>query len=359
MKVTIHRKELTAALAGLGHVVTQRTTIPVIKCVLFHVMDGKLVATATDLDQSATFRGFTCVPQNNDAIAIPMARLKRAMVLCDANEITVETFDDCVTRLTGGSLRMKLFGLQSGEFPLDRREPIPVLPAGDFVEKFRTVSATASTDEIRDVLNGVCWTKEGELAATDGRRLSMLSGVPAHVDAAIVRHTRFLLRAKLGDDIHVGSAFTKSGTVFALTSSLWTYRTKTIYGTFPNWRMVIPNAEPNAVFTIPDAAVKRLCARLSTIATKHGTPFELTGTPDGALVFKTNDPDDGEAEITVKADPVKCGPSGFRIALNPAFFVTALQQGFTQWKWTDDISPMKATRADGSGVHVLMPMRMR
>lgn len=359
MKVTVSRRELAAALAGLSYIVTKRATLPVLKGVLFHTVDGKLAATGTDLEQTATFRGFTATPDEKTGFVVPLAHLKRALVLCDGDTVDIENTGESVVKIRGEGCRMKLFGFPADEFPTHPANPKTVMvPAGDFVSMFRKVSATASTDESRAILNGVFSTKDGELVATDGRRMSILSGGPKLASPVVIRHTLFLLRATLGDDIQVGS--TTDGTPdMELTSSLWTYRTKTIDGTFPNWRMVIPDAEPNAVFTIPDAAVKRLCARLSTIATKHVTPFELTGTPDGALVFKTNDPDDGEAEVTVKADPVKCGPSGFRIALNPAFFVTALQQGFTQWKWTDDISPMKATRADGSGVHVLMPMRMR
>lgn len=59
MKLTLERSQIKEAVAGLGRIVANKSTLPVLSCVKLDV-NGAVTVTATDLDQTARYTFVGC-----------------------------------------------------------------------------------------------------------------------------------------------------------------------------------------------------------------------------------------------------------------------------------------------------------
>ncbi|HAT60057.1 MAG TPA: DNA polymerase III subunit beta, partial [Opitutae bacterium] len=197
MKFQIDKDVFQEALNQVQHVVSTRTTLPILSNVLIEADELGLQLSTTDLDVTISKRIAANITETG-ATTLPVRRLASIVRELPTSEITFEESDDAATVRSGPSF-FKILGLPAGEFPAIGEFG----EAKDFTidqkllkEALRKTSYAISTDETRYVLNGVnCLIGEGmlTLVATDGRRLAMVEQdleFPAGNETAVIIPTK-------------------------------------------------------------------------------------------------------------------------------------------------------------------------
>ncbi|NNM29551.1 MAG: DNA polymerase III subunit beta, partial [Akkermansiaceae bacterium] len=179
MKFRIARDAFLDSLQQVQHVVSTRTTLPILSNVLIEAAGNELRLTTTDLDVGVSGTVEAEVSKEGST-TLPVKRLVSIIRELPSAEVDIEIDGKDVASITSGPSFFKIIGLAKGEFP-----PLPDFKdAKDYKisqellkESLRRTSYAISSDETRYVLNGIFAAfKEGKLTlvATDGRRLAMV-----------------------------------------------------------------------------------------------------------------------------------------------------------------------------------------
>lgn len=365
MRLTLQRHELKEAVAGLGRIVGRKNTLPILGGVKFDV-GTDTVAQVTDLDQRASFRFKDAVATGTGSFIAGFDQVKELAKGPDIDSIEfVLTGKDKLTvgnPIAGQVVTRDFTTLDPEEWP-ELPSDVKVKPVNGFLEAFQRVSAFASTDSTRYVLNG-CYLdvsdkgqNKARIIATDGRRLTMANTMTLPIsDSCIVPTTKFLAWSQLKGDVLVGTAKKGSSVWFGLEVGPWSYVLKTVDGTYPNYRQVIPAdvGDNTIVFTDQD------CASLKSIL--RAFPGDASGSialrpgANGAVTICGKGKDDARETTVVLAQGSTYTGKAPAIGVNRDFLMDAIDAGFRKFSFTDEMSPLVAK--DSSATHVLMPMRV-
>ena len=261
MKVEITKKELHEALAGFSRVISRKTTLPVLHGIRFAAKDGQLHATATDLEQAATYTFASAVVARQGVCVVSCEALRpfakgrdQEIVTMDAGEVLLVSH-----QISGHSISEQIPTFDAAEFPPD----LPDIPTrkveGHFLECFHRAQIFASRDETRPVLNTVRLEVSGQakgdcIVATDGRRLISYNSQELPIKAGCnVKPTKFLNSLQHEPDMEIGEQTINDAQYFALKNGRWSYIARTVDGAYPNWRQVIPKYNNPRMLQFSDA----------------------------------------------------------------------------------------------------------
>lgn len=365
-RLTLSRETLLPALALAGRAVARNSTIPVLQNLMLSVEGGRLRLTGSDLD--AEISADTPCSGPDLATTLPAGTLHDAVKkLPDGAEIALD-IEPVAATLSSGRSRFRLPVLPASDFPL--------LSAGTFSHEFKLSAAALgttidsvffaiSTEETRYYLNGIHWHQdeapEGPVmiaVATDGHRLAKLSlhlpegaaGMPAVI---VPRRTIALLKNVLPakGDVSVSLSATK----LRFSTDGGTLTSKLIDGTFPEYKRVVPVANPNR-FRIGRAELASALDRVTTITAARGAAVKFTFGDE--LMLTAANPDSGSAEETVpleklEGEAVETGFNG-RYCLD---MLAATDAKSLVFALELPGSPALVTPESGEASFVLMPMR--
>ena len=363
MKFQIEKDVFQEALNQVQHVVSTRTTLPILSNVLIEADELGLQLSTTDLDVTITKRVAAKV-ERTGAATLPARRLASIVRELPTSEINFEVNEDDAATVKSGPSFFKILGLPSTEFPA----------IGEFGEAkeftidqkllkdaLRKTSYAISTDETRYVLNGVnCLIGEGmlTLVATDGRRLAMVEQdleFPAGNETAVIIPTKAVneLQRLLDDSGELKVALTSSQASFELNESHLI--TKLIEGNYPNFRQVIPGAANHRV-TVEREAFLNAVKRVSLLANEKTNSIKFAF-ENNQLAISANSPEIGEAEETM--DVRYDGPR-IVVAFNPEFVMAPLRNLDQDEVFIDliDESSPGVIKIDEPFLYVIMPMRV-
>jgi DNA polymerase III sliding clamp (beta) subunit (PCNA family) len=383
MKLIIPRSEIKEAVAGLGRIVANKTTLPVLSCVKLDV-NGAVTLTATDLEQSARYQFTGGTSTGTGSLVIPFQSLKDLAKGNDREQVEIETdtpeSGTVINHVGSLAVKKTVYGTPLEEWPVVPDAPT-TKPAEGFLETYRKLLPFTSDDPTRHMLGGICvdvtgkGTKPVTMVATDGRRLTCCNSMVLPLElTTVIPGNKFLGWTGLPADtqeigIKMETVKEKEGrkTVerrevkgFGLKAGAWTYSCRTIDGSYPNWRQVLPDPEycKDNRITLTDDDVDALRKILPTFpGHDQSTPSITLGTgPEGAVQIAGRAKDD-KAESTLDL----AGGSRFegksRICLNREYLLDALNAGFRSFMFTDSSSPIRGDDGKG-GTHCLMPMRL-
>ncbi|MER9652515.1 DNA polymerase III subunit beta [Mesorhizobium sp. M0152] len=354
---------LTAALKTLKPVVEPKVMIPILGAVLF---DGAS-ATATNLDILIT-AGFAAIKAEGKA-CISYAFLERIVRLIDKNaEIAIDVGDDNAATLTFPGGRYRLPAYEATDFPsLDMSGDVSRI--GGVTDRFKDglnfTQPSISTEETRYYLNGVFFDgAEGKfgIVATDGHRLSCFPldfNATALAGIILPRQTvNVLLKLPTPKAILVGKD--QKRVEFQLDGV--TVRTKTIDGTFPDWRRIVPKkSDAKQAATFDREALEAATKRVMAASTERGRSISLAIGETGATLGTKNE--DASGVEYLDGVDLSSPTAGGDIAFNAAYILTMLYQlkrndRVTMWI-NDGGSPATITGANDSPKEfiILMPMR--
>lgn len=363
MKFRISKETFLDGLQKVQHVVSSRTTLPILSNVLLVAKDGRLQLTTTDLDVGITGSVEADV-EKEGATTLPAKRLVSIVRELPSSEIEVSVDAKNHASIRSGPSFFKIIGLGEGEFP-----PLPdfsgakdfKIPQGVLRDGLKKTSYAISTDETRYVLNGIFTSfKDGKmtLVATDGRRLAMVDAdleFPASHETDVIIPSKAVqeLQRLLGDSGEVIVKLSDSQISFEIGDSLLC--SKLIEGNYPNYRQVIPGDSNERVVIGRDALLETV-RRVSLLSSDKSNSVKLIFS-ENKIEVTANSPDVGESKESM--DVSYSGPD-MQIAFNPEFLqapLRALDADEVYLDLIDEMSP-GVLRIEGTFLYVLMPMRV-
>jgi DNA polymerase-3 subunit beta len=363
MKFRISKEAFLDGLQKVQHVVSSRTTLPILSNVLLVAKDGRLQFTTTDLDVGITGSVEAQIDKEG-ATTLPAKRLVSIVRELPASEVEVSVDAKNHASIRSGPSFFKIIGLSEAEFP-----PLPdfanakefKIPQNVMRDGLRKTSYSISTDETRYVLNGIFTSfRDGKmtLVATDGRRLAMVDAdleFPASHETDVIIPSKAVqeLQRLLGDSGDVVVKLSDSQISFTIGDSLLC--SKLIEGNYPNYRQVIPG-DSNERVVIGREALLETVRRVSLLSSDKSNSVKLVFS-ENRIEVTANSPDVGEAQESM--DVIYQGPP-MQIAFNPEFLQAPLRNLDTNDVYLDLIDEMSpgVLRIEGTFLYVLMPMRV-
>lgn len=360
MRITIPRSEIKEALAGLSRVVSRRATLPILQGVKFSAKDGLLRVTATDLDQNLCYNFGSAEIEKAGAFVVNCEALKPFTRGKDEDRVILEEVGDAVAitnTVSGHAIIEHVAKFDVKEWPVDPPDVQTKSVDGKFIEYFRKAVPFASTDESRALLNTIHLDVSGTghcIVATDGRRLTSFNSMalPLKMDCNI-RPSKFLTWPKLTGDIEIGAKKINDAVWFCLKNQHWIYQSKSVDGTYPNWRQIIPERGAHAI-TFAENDVLMLSKVLSWFAgiDNKSNPITLVGKDGKLTLYGYNQENSSWSTLELKESRYE-GPNNL-LTVNRDYMLDAWQSGFRTFTFGDNHSPVYAD--DGQGKHVLMPI---
>ena len=363
MKFRISKEAFLDGLQKVQHVVSSRTTLPILSNVLLVAKDGRIQFTTTDLDVGIT-GSVEAQIEKEGATTLPAKRLVSIIRELPASEVEVSVDSKNHASIRSGPSFFKIIGLGEAEFP-----PLPdvegakvfKIPQITLRDGLKKTSYAISTDETRYVLNGIFASfRDGKmtLVATDGRRLAMVDAdleFPASHETDVIIPTKAVqeLQRLLGDAGEVIVKLSDSQISFAVGDSL--LASKLIEGNYPNYRQVIPG-DSNERVVIGREALLETVRRVSLLSSDKSNSVKLVFS-ENHIEVTANSPDVGEAQESM--DVIYQGPP-MQIAFNPEVLqapLRALDSADVYLDLIDEMSP-GVLRIEGTFLYVLMPMRV-
>lgn len=363
MKFRIAKNAFLDGLQQVQHVVSSRTTLPILSNVLIEAGEDSLRLTTTDLDVGVSGLVSAEVTKPG-ATTLPVKRLVNIIRELPAAEVEITVDGKDTASIRSGPSFFKILGLPEGEFPPltqfeDAREY--VIPQAVFRNGLRKTSYAISTDETRYVLNGIFTSfHEGKLTlvATDGRRLAMVDHdleFPSSHEGDFIVPTKAVqeLQRLLTDQGELTLKLADNQVCFEVGPSLIV--SKLIEGNYPNYRQVIPGDSKERL-TLNREQLLETTRRVSLLSSEKSNSVKLTF-GDNQVEVMANSPDIGEAKETVEA---KYDGAQFSIAFNPEFLMAPLknlEEEEIHLDLIDEMSP-GVIRTEDAFLYVLMPMRV-
>jgi DNA polymerase III subunit beta len=363
MKFRIAKEAFLDGLQQVQHVVSSRTTLPILSNVLIEASDAGLRLTTTDLDVGVSGIAAAEVSKPG-ATTLPVKRLVNIIRELPSAEIEISVDAKNVASIKSGPSFFKIIGLPDGEFPpladfADAKEYR--IPQEIFRNGLKKTSYAISTDETRYVLNGIFASfKEGKLTlvATDGRRLAMVDHeleFPSSHEVDFIVPTKAVqeLQRHLSSEGELTLKLSDNQVCFEIGSSVIV--SKLIEGNYPNYRQVIPG-ESKERLTLSREQLLETTRRVSLLSSEKSNSVKLTFGKNTVDVM-ANSPDIGEANETLD---VKYDGKEFSIAFNPEFLMAplkSLEEDEIHLDLIDEMSP-GVLRTEDAFLYVLMPMRV-
>jgi DNA polymerase-3 subunit beta len=151
MKFRIAKEAFLDGLQQVQHVVSSKTTLPILSNVLIEAREGKLRLTTTDLDVGVSGL-VTAEVLKEGATTLPVKRLFSIVRELPAAEIEIEIDAKNTAKITSGPSFFKVIGLASDEFPplasFDDAKEYRI-PQAVIKEGLKKTSFAISSDETR------------------------------------------------------------------------------------------------------------------------------------------------------------------------------------------------------------------
>lgn len=255
MKFTVSSSALLSLLATTGKVINSKNTLPILDYFLMELHGNELKVTTSDLETTLVGTIQVDNVEKEGTVAAPAKLMLDVLKECSEMPLTFEVNEDnweiCIAWNSGQS---SVPGANPVSYPqtheLSEEKTSVSLDVDVLVNGInKTIFATAD-DELRPVMNGVYFNlDEAELTcvATDAHKL-----VKHTVECACGVKAAFILPKKpanllknilLKEEGEVKMTFDQKNVVFELSSS--TLVCRLIEGAYPNYNVVIPQANPN------------------------------------------------------------------------------------------------------------------
>lgn len=367
--ITVDAGVLTKAMRHAAAVTERRNTIPILANVLLVAKGETLSISTTDLDLQFT----QTVPLRAGGELMTTVDSQRLATLAGAVEsgaqISLELKDDRLT-VKSGRGRWVLPVLPRDDFPLmvvGNFEASIDLAGAALARAVGRVGAAISTEETRYYLNGILLSPDGgqvRMVATDGHRMMVVTveaAWPENAPDVIVPRKFVRTLEKLAAGLGEGAvSLAWSAKQVRAEIGPVTLLGKTIDGSFPDYRRVIPSVEGTPVVFDP-AVLRGAVRRVALIATEKTRVVKLTREAD-LLLLHVASPDNGAASEELPADCDVSGERGFACGFNAAYLgdmLEAIGGDTVELHHADAGAPALFRRKVSDGaLGVLMPMRV-
>lgn len=368
--ITMPVRELKTALAGLGKIISKRTTLPVLSHVrVGRSSDGRVGLAATDLDSAAIFALDEPAPGQPIHFLVPFEDLNNTVKSCGRDDtLIVEPVSKNQVAFkfpVGGQLiEHRCDTLPVEEFPPITEitgEPTPLNE--NLRRSIHNAMECASTDPARININGAYLdvAKAGGhyVVGTDGRHLFSSNSFELPLkDSVIIPSHRFLGWKEFNSDgdwtLRVKVLEKNDAPRFEIASKHWRFISRSYDGNYPNWRHVVPKSDAyhSTVEIDPVGEVTQIIGRLPDHdSANHGIGVEINNRRVALLARSAADQKPARVEL---ADVRPTGPD-VTIWLNRQYLIKALRFGLVRIDIIDPTSPLRFS--NGGRQMIVMPIR--
>jgi DNA polymerase III sliding clamp (beta) subunit (PCNA family) len=341
---------LKEALPGLNKIINKRSTLPVLQCVrLVRDTEGKIHLQATDLDAFATYTAKEALPGPALDMLVPLDQLAKTLKSMSSEGtigFILEGKDKVKLRYSiGGNLvERAISSFAPDEFPLMpavNQPSIPLEPG--FGLALRQALECCGEDPSRYILRGACLDvtdkKFHYIVGTNARCLFSANSFCFDLkEPVVIPDSKFLKWPDLLDEEPASLSVepgeeevpAKNGNPaieakpgwIKLESGRWTFITKEIMGTFPNWKQAVPATSSKWTrVELSDVAIKQLLVTPSLLGDDGiNRPVRLRVESDRLMVEGQNRDDETWTSIPIQEVKVTGKPiaSAFWSRVNPS-----------------------------------------
>ncbi|MFZ4777307.1 MAG: hypothetical protein ACOYM3_18220, partial [Terrimicrobiaceae bacterium] len=358
--ISIPVSELKPALAGLAKVVSGKSSLECLRCVRVDATPERVTLLGTDLEMYASVVLPEAFTEKSTSFLLPLDRLQAIV-----RRVSPSTF----LYLEAGKISCDLGTGRVGEIiNCPGVEEFPVEPEFNaktvslpesFPRRFAEAMGCSSTDATRYILNGIQLDVSGPedaghyLVGTDGRHLFSANSftLPLQESVTIPNHKLLLWRGLADVPWAMAGEKKKDNVLVRIVAGDWTLTTKTIEGSYPNWRQVVPHfRQHRTTITLPE---------------EHGFKKLVNGLPGGELKDKPVDllieggtvsVKDTTGGSCIRLEGAEAKGPDVTTRLNRDYLTKAFDYGLTNIGLIDATSALQFTR-EGRQM-VVMPLRV-
>ncbi|MEI8123486.1 MAG: DNA polymerase III subunit beta, partial [bacterium] len=356
--ISLSVSDLKPALAGLSKVVSGKAPLEQLRCVRVDATPERVSIMGTDLEMYASVVLPEAKCDTAASFLLPLDRLQavarrfhgRTVLNIEPGKISCD--------LGTGRVSENIEAPKVEEFPEEPAFEINTVSLPEsFSRRFTEAMGCSSTDATRYILNGVQLDVSDPaghyMIGTDGRHLFSANSfaLPISDSVTIPNHKLLLWRGLADVPWAIAGQKKKYNMLVRVAAGDWTLTMKTIDGTYPNWRQVVPNTEDHSTtVTLPD---------------EHEFTEIVNGLPGGDLKDQPVDLVIENGNVSVKdttggssivlAGATAKGPD-MTIRLNREYLNKAFQYGLTSIGLIDGMSPLHFAK-EGRQM-VVMPLRV-
>lgn len=365
MKLNASRETLLTPLQAVIGVVERRQTMPILANVLLVARQGRLSATATDLEVELVAAIDVDIDQEGELTVPGRKLLDICKALPGGAKVTLSQKGERLMVQSGKS-RFNLTTLSAAEFPtvddIAATETITVSQENMSRLIDKTHFAMAQQD-VRYYLNGLLIEtskKKLKAVATDGHRLALsetdvISGSNNGVQVIVPRKGIIELQRLLSDEGELNVELGANHVRVQVGDIRFT--SKLIDGRFPDYGRVIPK-NANNILVADRESLRQALNRAAILSNEKYRGIRLE-VKDSGVVIQAHNPDQEEAQEELE---VEYSGDDIEIGFNVNYLLDALaaiESATVNLALTDSNSSClltDVTRDDSS--YVVMPMRL-
>lgn len=345
--ITIQTSILKSVLDKFSRIIPSRATMPILTCVKLECDPDGIVFSGTDLEVGLSIK----LPADvGDGVymAVPFAVFRDVVSAASGADVELYGAANSTLVVKSGPMQTKIRCLDAGEFP-PMAAPVEggkVILTAPLLAGLRRVLPAASTDEARPILRGVF-----DGAATDGFRV--------HHDPAAALPGGIIPARALGEMVKIFSADaeikceTSTGRVI-FTAGGKTLSVTTIEGRYPDWRAIVPNAQPTATVQIDRLSFLSAIKQAEIIARENNNIVRLT-VGDGKVVVNASSDETGDMTTELAAETT----GSLMVGMNCRLIRDAVEacEGKINMAMIAANAPVRVT-GSGEFIAVVMPMHI-
>ncbi len=365
MKLHCHRPSLSIAFNIVSGVVPSRTPKDILKNVKLQVGGGKATLIGTDQEVGIRYEIPGVETDSSGEVLLPKDRLMAILRELSDDGIDLEVTEKALWVRSGHS-EFRLSAEDPAEFPPVQAfdaTAYHVVPAASFREMIKRTIFATDPESSRYALGGVLLEFGKDkltMAATDSRRLAVVSCVSSEVGTIEARATHPVVPAKalalieksITDDQDVYVAVYPNSVLVKVGSS--TIYSRLVEGRFPRYADVIPNNSVTDVDMVVSpfySAVRQ--AQIVTNEESRGVDFTFE---NGTLRLTSVAADIGQSKVEI---PISYDASAVTITFDPRYisdFLRILDPSSAVKLQLTDGDSAAVLKTDDGYIYVIMPL---
>jgi DNA polymerase-3 subunit beta len=253
MKFIVSSESLYKELQILGGIINNNSTLPILDNFLFHLNEGQLILTASDLETSMSA---TVEVESKDSgmIALPARLILDTLKTFPEQPLTFVKSENNTVEISANNGKYAVAYLNGEDFPKASqvKDPVTIHINGKILATAINSTLFASgNDDLRPVMSGVFFqfnTSELTFVATDAHKLVKYTRTDIQAD----KNAEFIMPKKplqllkgiiQGIEEDVTIEYNETNSEFRFGNIRMTCRL--VEGKYPNYEAVIPKENPN------------------------------------------------------------------------------------------------------------------
>lgn len=323
MEFNVSNEELNRAVTTANHFVANKTTMPILECLMLTVSDGEVRLTATDTEMGAEIFLDTEEVKEDGNICVDAKLFQSIVGKMPTGNVTLKTGEN-VLNIKCGKAKFKIPTRDGSEFPsLENvaRDNFITLTQGELKDLIRQTIFSTSLNDAQRMMTGVCFDISDNLKVTalDGHRIAIREVDMKHEPMKAIIPAKALTEImKMPYDGDVNIYFTDSQAMFSYATTNVT--TRLIEGEYYGVdKMISPNAQ-TTLKTDRKALIECLDRTTLLIKEIERKPVIMT-IGDGLNIEIVTQLGSMNEDMEVEID----GERDWKIGINPRFMLDALK----------------------------------